>query len=156
MLEDCWFGLITSPKLIKITLHLLLHPFVYRQMRELLLLNLNFFHAFLFKFISRMLILLLLLILFLIIIFNLNHINIHTFGYTFAFSTHPCYKLLRLGVANRIVVVESNLKSEFDCWFQSDSKSYDEIESTIAVSIWIWSFSIYFWSFWSILIKILI
>ena len=134
MLEDCWFGLITSPKLIKITLHLLLHPFVYRQMRELLLLNLNFFHAFLFKFISRMLILilllflLLLLILFLIIIFNMNHINIHTFGFTFAFSTHPCYKLLRLGVANRIVVVESNLKSEFDCRFQSDSKSNDESE----------------------------
>ena len=32
-------------------------------------------------------------------------------------------KLMRLGVANQIVVVKSNLKSEFDRRFRSDSKS---------------------------------
>ena len=55
-------------------------------------------------------------------------------------------KLMWLGVANQIVVVELNLKSELDNWFRSDSKSNDEIESTIAISIQIRSFSIYFWS----------
>ena len=44
-------------------------------------------------------------------------------------------KLMRLGVANRIVVVESNLKSKFDHQFWSDLKSNNEIESTIAISI---------------------
>ena len=35
-------------------------------------------------------------------------------------------KLMRLGVANQIVVVKSNLKSKFDHQFRSDSKSNDE------------------------------
>ena len=43
-------------------------------------------------------------------------------------------KLMPLGVANRIVVIESKSVSEFDRRFQSDSKSNDEIESTIAIS----------------------
>ena len=34
-------------------------------------------------------------------------------------------KLMQLGVANRIVVVELKLKSEFNCRFQSKTKSND-------------------------------
>ena len=38
-------------------------------------------------------------------------------------------KLMRLGVPNRIDVVESNLESEFDCRILVDSDSNDLIES---------------------------
>ena len=44
-------------------------------------------------------------------------------------------KLMRLGVTNQIVVIESNLKAQFDCQFRSDSKSNEEIKSTIAILI---------------------
>ena len=44
-------------------------------------------------------------------------------------------KLMRLGVANQIVVRESNLKSEFDRQYWSDSITNDGFQSTIANSI---------------------
>ena len=44
-------------------------------------------------------------------------------------------KLMQLGVANQIVVIESKSMSEFDRRFQSDSKSNDKSESVIAISI---------------------
>ena len=44
-------------------------------------------------------------------------------------------KLIRLGVPNQIVVIESNLKSKYDRRFWSDSKSNDGFESMIAISI---------------------
>ena len=44
-------------------------------------------------------------------------------------------KLMRLGVANWIVVIELKTMSEFHRRFRSDSKSKDECELAIAISI---------------------
>ena len=59
-------------------------------------------------------------------------------------------KLMRLGVTNRIVVVESNLKSKFDHQFRSNSKSNDFDLNLIIFSLKsiyfniVWLKSIYF------------
>ena len=42
-------------------------------------------------------------------------------------------KLMRLWVANLIVIVESKSMSKFDHQFRSDSKSNDKSEATIAI-----------------------
>ena len=46
-----------------------------------------------------------------------------------------CGKLMRLGIANRIVVVKSNPKSEFHHRLMSIRISTIKIESTIAITI---------------------
>ena len=45
-------------------------------------------------------------------------------------------KLMRLGLPNRIGLVESNLESEFDCPIIVDSDSNDLMESSISNTIY--------------------
>ena len=54
------------------------------------------------------------------------------------------FKLMRLGLTKQIVDDSDFKPVDFNCRFQSDSKSNDKSKSTIAISIKIWSFSIYF------------
>ena len=51
--------------------------------------------------------------------------QIQTFG---APDSPLCTKVMQFGVRNQIIVVESNLKSEFDHRFRSNSKSNDGFE----------------------------